>query len=298
MKKNRGLIFMAIVTLFGSAYAEECKVRVGEYSGTVKAEWMTKTREMKLLEPIAFKGPDCKVWPVPKGALVDGASIPQLFWSVFGGPFEGRYRDASVIHDYYCKIRTEPWERVHKMFYYAMLANGVDSSKAAMMYYAVNWFGPRWELITNRKIAAEMSSLTVTTLIGEKQLNSYVKSVLATYANQPYTTPGESEVKFVERGAYSTFPKKIDWLYSSSASGSELVPVNLKLAELKNKQLPDVRVVDLKFHDFPSEVRLLSYNQPKTVSLTELERINQWISETNPTLETLQSTPPEAVLKD
>lgn len=116
-----------------NAYADECNVRVGEYSGKVKAEWLAKTREMKLLEPFAFKGPDCKVWPVPKGALVDGASIPQAFWSVMGGPFEGRYRDASVVHDYYCKVMSEPWEKVHDMFYDAMLANGVDSNRAALM---------------------------------------------------------------------------------------------------------------------------------------------------------------------
>ncbi|UUZ64073.1 DUF1353 domain-containing protein [Polaromonas sp. P1-6] len=132
-----------------SAYAEECNVRVGEYSGTVKAEWLMKTREMRLLELFFFKGPDCKVWTVPKGAIVDGASIPQVFWSLIGGPFEGRYHDASVVHDYYCKVRTEPSELVHEMFYYAMLANGVDSDKAALMFYAVTWFGPKWQLVRN-----------------------------------------------------------------------------------------------------------------------------------------------------
>ena len=78
---------------------DECLVRVGEFSGRIKAEWLTKTREMRLLEDFAFKGPDCRVWPVPKGAVVDGASIPRVFWSVMGGPFDGPYRDGSVVHD-------------------------------------------------------------------------------------------------------------------------------------------------------------------------------------------------------
>lgn len=136
-----------LLTRLSLAADVECPVRVGEYSGTVKAEWLTKTREMRLLEDFAFKGPDCRVWAVPKGAVVNGASIPRVFWSLIGGPFEGRYRDASVVHDYYCKIRTAPSAEVHEMFYHAMLANGVETHIAGTMYYAVYWFGPSWHIL-------------------------------------------------------------------------------------------------------------------------------------------------------
>ena len=48
-----------------------------------------------------------KTWTAPKGAKVDGASIPQLFWTPIGGPFEGKYRYASVIHDTECDATIE-----------------------------------------------------------------------------------------------------------------------------------------------------------------------------------------------
>jgi hypothetical protein len=81
---------------------------------------------------------------VPRGTSVDGASIPQVFWSLIGGPFEGRYRNASVVHDYYCQVRNRRWQDVHQAFYEAMLASGVDGARAMVMYKAVENFGPRW----------------------------------------------------------------------------------------------------------------------------------------------------------
>jgi hypothetical protein len=82
---------------------------------------------------------------VPAGAEIDGASIPKVFWSIVGGPYTGLYRNASVIHDYYCDVRTRPWKEVHRMFYDAMLASGVDKMKAKLMYLAVRFGGPRWD---------------------------------------------------------------------------------------------------------------------------------------------------------
>jgi hypothetical protein len=88
--------------------------------------------------------PKGKKWDAPKGVTVNGASIPQAFWSIIGGPWDGKYREASVIHDYYCDTRSEPWQDVHRTFYTAMRANGVEEVRAKMMYAAVYRFGPRW----------------------------------------------------------------------------------------------------------------------------------------------------------
>ena len=60
------------------------------------------------------------------------------------GAFEGKYRQASVLHDVACDRKIEPWEQVHEMFYWAMLASGVSSLKAKIMYAAVYHKGPRW----------------------------------------------------------------------------------------------------------------------------------------------------------
>ncbi len=81
---------------------------------------------------------------VPAGTKVDGASIPQALWSLIGGPFEGKYRDASVIHDYYCDVRLKSWRTVHRVFYNAMRVSGVSEARAKLMYAAVFFGGPRW----------------------------------------------------------------------------------------------------------------------------------------------------------
>lgn len=36
---------------------------------------------------------------VKKGFVTDGASIPRIFWSIIGGPFEGPLLFAAVVHD-------------------------------------------------------------------------------------------------------------------------------------------------------------------------------------------------------
>ncbi len=118
---------------------------VARYEGKPRVEFLGDGRNVQLLENLTFvDGIDC-VWGVPALAVVDGASIPTLFWPVIGGPFEGRYRDASIIHDWYCDRRTRSWQSTHHVFYEAMIVSGVDRLKAKLMYFAVRWHGPRWE---------------------------------------------------------------------------------------------------------------------------------------------------------
>lgn len=100
----------------------------------------------KLLAPIEYIQHAGKRWPVPAGASLDGASIPRPLWSIIGGPFEGRYRDASIVHDHYCVVKTEPWRMTHRMFFEAMRCSGVNAIRAKVMFYAVHRFGPRWGL--------------------------------------------------------------------------------------------------------------------------------------------------------
>ena len=101
-------------------------------------------RSAHLLEPIMYADPGNAEWPVPKGAWLDGASIPRAFWTVIGSPFTGRYLEASIVHDYYCDHPRRPWRDTHRMFHEAMLCRGVSSFKARVMFYAVYRFGPRW----------------------------------------------------------------------------------------------------------------------------------------------------------
>ena len=100
-----------------------------------------------LSKQFRFLDPNGLRWTVPQDAKVDGASIPQAFWSVIGGPFEGAYLNASVVHDYYCDTKSRTAHDTHRNFYYGMLANGVPSWKAKVMHWAVATFGPDWKIV-------------------------------------------------------------------------------------------------------------------------------------------------------
>lgn len=116
----------------------------GSFVGKVIASWNPDGRTMVLAEPFAYIDPAGMRWDAPAGSTIDGASIPQLAWSIIGGPFEGKYRDSSVIHDVACVEKRRPWKSVHYTFYTGMLASGVGGAKAKIMYGAVYHFGPRW----------------------------------------------------------------------------------------------------------------------------------------------------------
>ncbi len=126
----------------------------GRFSGDVVARWLDDGRSMTLVEPFAYVDPRAERWDAPAGAVVNGASIPQAFWSLIGGPFEGRFRDASVVHDVACDARTRTWQATHRMFYEACRCGGVGDVLAKTMYYAVHHFGPRWRLEERRSIVA------------------------------------------------------------------------------------------------------------------------------------------------
>jgi outer membrane protein OmpA-like peptidoglycan-associated protein len=116
----------------------------GDCSGSVKAEWLDDGRRMKLLAEYTYVDRSAKHWDAPAGAVVDGASIPQFLWSFIGGPFEGRYRKASVTHDVECARETEDWRAVHRMFFDAMRCSEVTVVRATIIYAAVYHCGPRW----------------------------------------------------------------------------------------------------------------------------------------------------------
>jgi Protein of unknown function (DUF1353) len=121
------------------------------FRGTVSVSWLTQPgadRDVKLEQDFGFEDSGGLIWTAKKNAIVNGASIPQIFWSTFGSPFIGDYRRASVLHDYYCEVRTRPSAATHFMFYEACRAGGVGPIKAKTMYTMVKTFGPSWTLVT------------------------------------------------------------------------------------------------------------------------------------------------------
>ena len=120
-------------------------VRFGHYdTGRVQAEWLADGRSMRILEEVRYVDPAGKTWIAPKYWIVDGASIPQAFWSLIGGPFEGMYREASVLHDYACDKKLGSSKEAARMFYHAMRCSRVPEAKAKTMYLAVLKYGPQW----------------------------------------------------------------------------------------------------------------------------------------------------------
>lgn len=150
------IILVSAAPALGAESPQECKP---EYLGELVLSPDSNGRSMTLQSPYAFRDKNCVTWSVRKGAVVDGASIPRWAWSIIGGPWEGPYRNASVVHDWYCSVRTQPWKAVHKMFHHGMMASGVSSAKAKIMYLAVYYGGPRWDDLTmrnSRLLSAEM----------------------------------------------------------------------------------------------------------------------------------------------
>lgn len=129
-----------IATLAGGAVAE----KLGRFEGSLVLKALPDGRTMELMQSFAYVDSHDVSWPVPSGARIDGASIPSVFWSIIGAPYTGKYREASVIHDYYCAKKSRHWKAVHKVFLDGMLARGVDTIQAELIYLAVYRFGPRW----------------------------------------------------------------------------------------------------------------------------------------------------------
>ena len=122
----------------------------GYYSGEPVTKWNPDGRTMTLLTELRYTDPHGEVWVAPIGSVVDGASIPRYLWSVMGGPFEGKYRNASVLHDVAYGEHNRPWWDCDRMFYNAMRCSGVSVGEAKTMYYALYKFGRHWKFPIKR----------------------------------------------------------------------------------------------------------------------------------------------------
>ena len=152
--------FMAALAAYASdqepAEVSEAKAsapvesKSGSYDGAPVTKWNPDGRTMTLLTELRYTDPQGFVWVAPIGSVVDGASIPRYLWSVMGGPFEGKYRNASVLHDVAYGEHNRPWQDCDRMFYYAMRCSGVSAIEAKTMFYALYKFGHHWKFPIRR----------------------------------------------------------------------------------------------------------------------------------------------------
>lgn len=146
-----GGAILAVVSFYPSPVGADGEFGAFDKSPIVKL--LSPPPDIELQEELSFKTATGELWVAPKSYVSDGASIPRFFWTPVGGPLSGAYRDAAIIHDYYCEHfdRYWPedykrdWKAVHRAFYYGMRARGVGEKQAKLMFAAVYHFGPRWE---------------------------------------------------------------------------------------------------------------------------------------------------------
>ena len=164
--RSKSLIALSVVLLAGCssqgpnwiAGAEQSH-QWGYYSGEPITRWDSDGRSMTLLSELRYTDPKGETWVAPAGTKVDGASIPRYLWSLMGGPFEGKYRNASVLHDFSYDQHNRPWQDCDRMFYNAMRCSGVSATEAGTMYYALYKFGRHWKFPIKRAKALKPAEL-------------------------------------------------------------------------------------------------------------------------------------------
>jgi hypothetical protein len=131
----------------------------GYYIGAVDTRWNSDGRTMTLLNELRYVDPRGETWVAPAGSVVDGASIPRPLWPIMGGPFEGKYRNASVLHDVSYDQHNRPPEECDRMFYNAMRCSGVSPTEAKTMYWALLHFGRHWKFGVKKAKRAKLHEI-------------------------------------------------------------------------------------------------------------------------------------------
>lgn len=183
-------LLVAFCVLGSSAYAQ------GHFVGRVVVEWLASDtsgdRNMKLIEEFAYVDPNGREWTVPEGAVINGASIPRVFWELIGPPFVGNYRRASVVHDYYVFLKQDTPKEVHRMFYDACITGGVPTLKAKIMYAAVK-AGSNWEVI---ELETDLGVAMVPLLLPALDLSTSELEDLANWIEENDPTLDELDQEF------------------------------------------------------------------------------------------------------
>ena len=94
-------------------------------------------RHWLLVEDLSYELPDGQgSIVVPAGFLTDFASIPRPLWSLVGDP-GGPWAPAAVVHDYLYRTGLMPRAEADAIFYEAMAAEGIRTTKRWLMWLAV-----------------------------------------------------------------------------------------------------------------------------------------------------------------
>ncbi len=109
-------------------------------------------RLITLLNDFTYIDSAGHVWTVPTGETVNGASIPRPLWSIVGSPLTGKYRNASILHDFEYEKKRYSAPKVHRMFYEACRCGGLPENQSKLLYLAVYHYNPSWVLLKAEKM--------------------------------------------------------------------------------------------------------------------------------------------------
>jgi hypothetical protein len=122
---------------------------VESYSGRVVIELLDEiefAHYFRLLEDFTFVDARGKPWVARKGGIADDEAVPRNLSALYGLPYVGEYRKAALLHGYFCRTMTEPWQQVHRVLFDASVVEGLTETQAKLLYavvYAGSW---RWEM--------------------------------------------------------------------------------------------------------------------------------------------------------
>jgi hypothetical protein len=137
------LVPSTLSTSNGSAKDDKSPGFFGDHKINLNPDGYT----VRVEKPFGYRDKNGLEWTVPADYVSDGASIPRQFWPFIGAPLSGSYTRAAIIHDYFTEQRTRPSADVHRMFYEAMIADGVSATTAQLLYTATRNFGPQWTVL-------------------------------------------------------------------------------------------------------------------------------------------------------
>lgn len=78
-----------------------------------------------------------KVYWIPAGYIFDGASIPRIFWTIIGSPFEPDYWAAALAHDWLYLTHFVDRKTADEVIYQLLKQSGVGTIKAHIIWAAV-----------------------------------------------------------------------------------------------------------------------------------------------------------------
>ncbi len=170
---------------------------------------------VQLLKPFSYRDSNGLEWDVPEGFISDGASIPEPLWVVVGGPYSGPYRDAAVIHDYFCYTKNRKWEATHDVFLEAALHRGTPKWKAEYMYAGILWKGPRWPTPQSARLSSRL--------------------IYAQVAPAPSTTPARPPPSAAGKTDQQIFDELRIWIETAKPTRDE---IRNRVEQLRKTQTP------------------------------------------------------------